>query len=232
MSLRLAVFASGGGSNLQALLDRFNKSRSAAARVVLVLSDHEGAGALARARSAGVDAAFISHAGRPADYVAHEIMSALESADVDFVALAGYLRLIPAAIVRRYRQRMLNVHPALLPAFGGKGMYGLRVHEAVLQSACAISGATIHYVDERYDEGRIIAQWPAPVLAGDDAASLAARVLQVEHVLYPVAVELVARALERGDEQPVVARISRSAFVAAVANAPDEAQLRFAFGLD
>jgi phosphoribosylglycinamide formyltransferase 1 len=99
--------------------------------------------------------------------------------------LAGYLRLVPAAIVRRWEGRMLNVHPALLPAFGGKGMYGRRIHEAVLAARSTVTGVTVHLVDEHFDEGPIVAQWPVPVHPGDTPESLAARVLAAEHRLYP-----------------------------------------------
>ncbi len=103
--------------------------------------------------------------------------------------------MIPLAVVHRFAGRMLNVHPALLPAFGGKGMYGRHVHEAVLAAGCFVSGVTVHLVEEQYDEGPIIAQWPVPVLAGDTADTLAARVLRVEHAVFPFAVEAIARRL-------------------------------------
>jgi len=117
-------------------------------------------------------------------------------ADAELVVLAGYLRLVPPPVVARFPWRMVNIHPALLPAFGGPGMYGRRVHEAVLASGARISGATVHYADETYDRGPIIAQWPVPVLADDDADSLAERVLAVEHALLPrVVVTLAALGL-------------------------------------
>jgi phosphoribosylglycinamide formyltransferase 1 len=190
VSLPTAVFVSGGGSNLQALLDRFGSG--GAARIALVVTDRQGAGALQRAAAAGVPALHIPTGGRYEDEVAQDTLAALHRYEIELVALAGYLRLVPAAVTQAYRDRILNIHPALLPAFGGRGMYGRRVHEAVLAAGCRVTGATVHRVDERYDEGRIIAQWPVPVLPGDDASTLAARVLQVEHRLYPAAVEAVA----------------------------------------
>lgn len=193
MSLRLAVFASGGGSNLQALIDRFNKADSPLLRVALVISDRQDAGALARARAAGIEAMHIQVTGRPADLSTREMLAALEFADIDLIALAGYLRLVPVAILRRYPDRIVNIHPALLPKHGGKGMFGSNVHRAVLAAGEQVSGATVHYVNENYDEGRIIAQREVPVLPDDTAESLAARVLAVEHVLYPDALEQVAR---------------------------------------
>lgn len=192
--LRIAVFASGGGSNLQSLLDHFNEKENPRARVALVVSDREDAGALDRARRAGVAERVIAVRGRPAEDVARETLTVLADANIDIVALAGYLKLVPEAVVQHFRSRVVNIHPALLPSFGGKGMYGKHVHRAVLDAGCLVSGVTIHYVDERYDEGKPIAQWPVPVLAGDTPESLAARVLHVEHRLYPLALEaLVAR---------------------------------------
>lgn len=186
MSVRLAVLASGGGSNLQAILDRFATMEHV--RCALVVSDRARAGALRRAEAANVPALHV-----PADAGSDAaLLAALDEHRIDLIALAGYLRLVPARIVERYRGRILNIHPALLPAFGGAGMYGMRVHEAVLAAGCRITGATVHHVDERYDEGRIIAQWPVPVLPDDTAETLAARVLRVEHRLYPAVIDMVA----------------------------------------
>ncbi|MEX0890946.1 MAG: phosphoribosylglycinamide formyltransferase [Gemmatimonadota bacterium] len=201
MSLPLAVFASGGGSNLQALLDRFG-APDAPARVALVVSDRPDAGALERAARADVPGVVIPVRGRPEDEVAAATLAALEEAAIELVALAGYLRLVPAAVTRRFRGRMLNIHPALLPAFGGSGMYGRRVHEAVLAAGCTVSGATVHLVDERYDEGRPLAQWPVPVLPDDTPERLAARVLAVEHRLYPAVVAALACRLAGQPDAP------------------------------
>lgn len=191
MSVRVAVFASGGGTNLQALLDHFHGGRGGV-EVAFVVSDREAAGALDRARAAGVDARVVPVAGRPTAAVAADTLDLLEAARIDLVALAGYTRLVPADVVRRFAGRIVNVHPALLPAFGGRGMYGERVHRAVLEAGCRVTGPTVHLVTEEYDEGRILAQWPVPVLEGDTPASLAERVLRVEHALYPAAVEWLA----------------------------------------
>ena len=127
------------------------------------------------------------------DLSTREMLAALEFADIDLIALAGYLRLVPAAVLKRYPDRIVNIHPALLPKHGGKGMYGSNVHRAVLAAGESVSGATVHYVNENYDEGRIIAQREVPVLPDDTPESLAARVLAVEHLLYPDALEQVAR---------------------------------------
>ena len=184
--VRVAVLASGGGTNLQALLDACGPA--APARVSRVVSNRADAGALERARAAGIPAVVLRD---PTD--AAELLAAL--GDADLVVLAGYLKLIPAAAVARFPRRMINIHPALLPAFGGPGMYGHRVHAAVLASGATASGATVHYVDEQYDRGPIIAQRTVPVLPGDTAETLAARVLAVEHELLPQVVLELARGL-------------------------------------
>lgn len=187
MSYRVAVCVSGGGSNLQALLDRLRGEEPA--RVVLVLSNRADAGALERARQAGIPAEVLAD---PAD--ASEWITRLGRRDVDLVVLAGYLKLVPPGVVQKYAGRIINVHPALLPAFGGPGMYGQRVHEAVIASGAAESGPTVHLVDEVYDRGAILAQRRVPVLPGDTPATLAARVLDEEHRLLPDAVLAAARA--------------------------------------
>jgi phosphoribosylglycinamide formyltransferase-1 len=151
-----------------------------------VISSHAGAGALDRARRAGVATTVLAD---PAD--AAELLGALAGAEL--VVLAGYLKRVPIAVVSRFHLRMINIHPALLPAFGGAGMYGRRVHEGVLASGATVSGATVHYVDEEYDHGPIIAQWPVPVHAGDTQQALAARVLAAEHRLLPAVVTALAR---------------------------------------
>jgi len=202
VSLRIALFASGGGTNLQSLLDSLIGRSAPWGRVVLVISDRADAGALDRARGAGVPAEVVPVAGRPADEVMTAMLAALERYAVDTIALAGYLRLVPAEVVARFRGRIVNIHPALLPAFGGKGMYGRRVHEAVLASGCRVTGVTVHHVDERYDEGRPVAQWPVPVFPGDTPDELAARVLRVEHALYPLALERLARVVSGGTASP------------------------------
>jgi len=182
MTMRVAVAVSGRGSNLEALLRALGPT--APARVVLVLSNRADSGALERARAHAV-ASEVLH--DPAD--AAEWLARLQRHRIDLLVLAGYVKLVPAAVIARYRERIVNVHPALLPAFGGQGMYGHRVHEAVLES-----GATVHLVDEVYDRGPILAQGRVPVLPGDTPDSLAARVLQVEHRLLPSVVLAAAAA--------------------------------------
>jgi phosphoribosylglycinamide formyltransferase 1 len=187
MTMRVAVAVSGRGSNLEALLRALGAD--APAQVVLVVSNRADAAALDRAREHGVPAEVLS---QPAD--AAEWLDRLARHRVDLLVLAGYLKLVPAAVISRYRDRILNVHPALLPAFGGRGMYGHHVHQAVLASGTRESGATVHLVDEVYDRGRILAQARVPVLPGDTADTLAARVLGVEHRLLPAVVLAAAAA--------------------------------------
>jgi phosphoribosylglycinamide formyltransferase-1 len=191
MRSRIAVLASGGGTNLQALLDYFDVlGERRAGDVVLVASDHRDAGALGRATARRVPTALVH--GSAAAPGTQPLDTILREHRVDLVALAGYLRLVPADVVGGYRGRIVNVHPALLPAFGGPGMYGARVHQAVIDAGATVTGVTVHFVDQAYDRGPVIAQWPVPVLADDTASSLGARVLRVEHVLYPIAINAVA----------------------------------------
>jgi len=186
--LRVAVLASGGGSNLQAILDYLGElGEASAAQVVLVASDRAGAGAVVKARAKGVPTAVIAN---PADGPALTHM--LESHRVDCAALAGYLKFVPQEVTQRWHGRIINIHPALLPKFGGAGMYGRRVHEAVLAAGETESGATVHQVDDVYDRGAIIAQERVPVEPGDTPDSLAARVLAAEHRLYPRALQALA----------------------------------------
>jgi formyltetrahydrofolate-dependent phosphoribosylglycinamide formyltransferase len=188
-----AVFASGGGSNFQSLLD--HQATDPPWRIRLLVADRQGIGALDRGERAGVPTRVIPTKGRDAADVASEMLGALESHGIDVILLAGYLKLIPAPVVAAYRRRILNIHPALLPSFGGKGMYGTNVHRAVLESGTRISGPTVHFVDEEYDRGTIVAQWPVPVLPDDTPEALAARVLKIEHLLYPRVADHLCRAL-------------------------------------
>jgi formyltetrahydrofolate-dependent phosphoribosylglycinamide formyltransferase len=185
--VRVAVLASGGGTNLQALLDALHDSPLA--RVARVITNRSDAGALARARRHDVPTTQL----RDPDDAAELLAALAEAPQADLVVLAGYLKLVPPTVVARFRWRMINIHPALLPAHGGPGMYGRRVHEAVLASGAAESGVTVHYVDEQYDRGPIIAQARVPVLPGDTAEALAARVLEAEHRLLPLVVLELAR---------------------------------------
>lgn len=189
MRARIAVLASGRGSNLQAILDHLDQTSGASYEIVAVISNKADAGALDVARVRGINATPLDAA---ADADGAVLLSKLRAERAEIVALAGYLRKIPDAVVSAYHGRIVNIHPALLPHHGGAGMYGRRVHEAVLAAGERESGATVHLVDAEYDRGPIVAQWRVPVLPGDDAHALAERVLRVEHKLYPRALEIVA----------------------------------------
>jgi phosphoribosylglycinamide formyltransferase 1 len=203
--LPTAFLASGAGSNVRRLLELYRTQEERrvpgdpelAWRPALLLSDRAEAPALELAHAAGIPTQLL-----PADPEASEavLLSALESHGIRLVILAGYLRLVPPSVVQRFRGALVNLHPSLLPAFGGKGMYGRRVHEAVLASGTQVTGVTVHRVDERFDEGPILAQWPVPVLPGDTVASLAERIQGVEHRLLPAAVNHLALALQVGQE--------------------------------
>jgi len=187
MPMRIAVAISGRGSNLAALLAALPPG--APAQVALVLSNRADAGGLEVARENSVPAMVLAD---PADSSAW--IDALSQHQIDLVVLAGYLKLVPAPVVHRYRGRIINIHPALLPAFGGRGMYGHRVHEAVLANGASVSGATVHLVDEIYDRGAILAQARVPVLPADTPDTLAERILAVEHRLLPTVVLAAAAA--------------------------------------
>ena len=187
MKTRIAVLASGSGSNLGALLDHLDAlGARRAGDVVVVASNSARAGALDRARARGVAAEAFDARDDGA------LAELLDRHAAEVVVLAGSLTFVPAAVTRRFRGRMVNVHPSLLPAFGGPGMYGARVHQAVLASGARVTGATVHFVDEAYDRGPIVAQWPVPVFEEDTAATLGARVLRVEHLLLPRVVDALA----------------------------------------
>jgi phosphoribosylglycinamide formyltransferase-1 len=187
MKTRIAVLASGGGSNLQALLDHFTALGDAACgKVVIVLSNRSGAGALERARAAGIDAAVFD--ARSED----DLARILTGRGIQLVVLAGYLRLVPPSVIARFEGRVVNVHPGPLPRFGGSGMYGARVHEAVIAAGLRESAVTVHLVTENYDEGQPLAIWPVPVLEDDTPDALASRVLRVEHIIFPRIVDALA----------------------------------------
>jgi formyltetrahydrofolate-dependent phosphoribosylglycinamide formyltransferase len=187
MPMRVAVAVSGRGSNLEALLRALADGRDA--QVMCVLAHRADVPALDRARVRGIPAVGLADHRDGAEWLA-----VLEAHGVELLVLAGYLKLVPPAVIERYRGRILNIHPALLPAFGGAGMYGHRVHEAVLASGVRESGCTVHLVDEEYDRGTILGQRRVPVRPDDTPETLAARVLAEEHRLLPAAVIAAARA--------------------------------------
>ncbi|HYB92189.1 MAG TPA: phosphoribosylglycinamide formyltransferase [Candidatus Binataceae bacterium] len=193
MKLRLGILASHGGTNAQAIIDACREGRLDAAVRVLI-SNNSDALALERARRAGIHAVHLSSQTHPdPDRLDEAILETLVSRDVNLVVLAGYMKRLGPATLSHFRGRILNIHPALLPKFGGQGMYGMRVHEAVIAAGERVSGVTIHVVDENYDTGPILAQRQVPVMPGDTAETLAERVLVVEHELYPQTLARIAR---------------------------------------
>ena len=190
-TLYLGFLASHGGSNMQAIIDACKAGRLDA-KPCVVISNNSDSLALRRAKDAGIRAYHISGATHTGPLEDEEILRVLKRHAVDTLVLAGYMKMLGPSILRAYRGRILNIHPALLPRFGGKGMYGKRVHEAVLAAGEKVTGVTIHIVDEHYDTGPIIAQCEVPVLPGDTADSLAERVLKQEHALYPETLQKIA----------------------------------------
>lgn len=190
-TLHLGFLASHGGSNMQAIIDACKTGRLDAIPCVVV-SNNSDSMALQRARNEGIPHYHISSATHPGLMEDEEILRVLKRHGADTVVLAGYMKMLGSATLRAYRGRILNIHPALLPKFGGKGMYGKRVHEAVLAAGDRVTGVTIHVVDEQYDTGPIVNQCEVPVREGDTADSLAARVLKHEHALYVETLQKIA----------------------------------------
>ena len=200
---KIAVLVSGGGTNLQALLDAEAAGALKSGHIALVVSNVPGAFALERAKKAGVEALTLTRAdcGGQEGFEA-ALLSALESRGVELIILAGFLSILSEAFVRRYDERILNVHPSLIPSFCGKGFYGLKVHEAALARGVKFSGATVHFVNEIPDGGRILLQKPVPVLPGDTPEILQRRVMeQAEWILLPEAAELVSSHIQQEKEQ-------------------------------
>jgi phosphoribosylglycinamide formyltransferase-1 len=190
--MNIAVFASGRGSNFQAILSAIHNG-SLPVRVSFVLSNNSGAGALETARSHGIPAYHRSQRQfATEEELESEVLRLLESHNVEMIALAGYMKKLGARTIERYRNRIVNIHPALLPDFGGPGMYGIHVHEAVIASGARVSGATVHLVDEEYDRGTIVLQQTVDVAPGETPESLAAKVLVIEHEIYPKALKAFA----------------------------------------
>jgi phosphoribosylglycinamide formyltransferase-1 len=190
--LRIAAFASHGGSNLQALIDGC-VSGQIAGEIVLVICNNRKAYALERARNHQIETLVISDKNFDSEMAfGQELLRQLASQSAELICLVGYMKMLPKDVIHAYRNRILNVHPALLPKFGGKGMYGIHVHEAVLAAGEKETGVTIHLVNEVYDDGRIIAQRRVQVNPDDTPESLQQRVLEIEHQLYPETVAKIA----------------------------------------
>ena len=185
--MRLAFLASGRGSNMQSILGACDAG-SLQSRPVLLISNNANAGALEIARQAGLETFHLSSKTHPqADQLDLAMTTILDDHQIDLVILAGYMKKIGPEMLRKYSNRILNIHPSLLPEFGGQGMFGMHVHEAVVAAGKHESGATIHLVNQEYDQGRILLQASVQIKPGDDAATVAKRVLEIEHKLYPEA---------------------------------------------
>ena len=207
--MRCTVFASGGGSNFQALLDRRASGRLHVDFVLLV-GNNSAAKAFDRARENGIPTLHIapSHFDDEAAY-AKRLGDELRKVHTELIILAGYMKKLPLSIIREYRNKIINIHPGLLPKFGGKGMYGMNVHKAVIEYGAKISGVTVHFVDEEYDHGPIILKSPVPVMGDDDEHKLAARVLKEEHKNYWRVVNGIASGKIRVDGHNVVGAVSK-----------------------
>lgn len=180
----IAIFASGKGSNAEAIIDYFANSSSI--KVALVVSNNPGAGVVQLAHQRKIVSAIVSNSTLKNEVVMGKLLSALQ---IEFIALAGFLQIVPAFLLRKYPNSIVNIHPALLPKYGGKGMYGIKVHQAVLENKEAETGMTIHYVNEHYDEGEIILQKKLRIDEGLNAEQLAQKVLSMEHEWYPKTIE-------------------------------------------
>lgn len=187
----LAIFASGNGTNAQKLIDYFKDSPLAV--ITLIVCNKQGAGVLAIAEKETIPHILIE---KERFFRGDAYLPQLQEAGIDFIVLAGFLWKVPSLLIEAYPRRIINIHPALLPKYGGKGMYGSFVHEAVLQAGEVETGITIHYVDEQYDNGDIIFQTACPVLPNDSPQTIAQRVHQLEHLHFPRVVEKALREMK------------------------------------
>jgi len=183
----IVIFASGAGTNAENIIRYFSNEKKA--KVVLVLSNKPQAKVLERAAALGVDVFFFD---RRQFYDTEEVLFILQRRNTDLIVLAGFLWLVPSGMIEAYRGRIVNIHPALLPSFGGSGMYGMNVHRAVFESSVQVSGASVHFVDETYDTGRIIAQQCVDISDVKSPEEIAERVLSIEHQLLPSVIEKIA----------------------------------------
>lgn len=191
--VNISVLVSGGGTNLQALIDKVESGELAGAEIVQVISSREGVFALERAAKAGIKGKVIKDT--------EGLLEALAEENTDLVVLAGYMKVLEPPVIDAYRGRIINIHPSLIPKYCGKGFYGKRVHQAVLDGGETVSGATVHFVDEGVDTGEIILQREVPVEPGDTADTLAARVLKTEHVILAEGIKKVMETLpEKGGQ--------------------------------
>ncbi|MDH4221974.1 MAG: phosphoribosylglycinamide formyltransferase [candidate division Zixibacteria bacterium] len=190
--LNLAVLCSGGGTNLQSIIDAI-ENKELFGEIKIVISNNSKAFALERANKHNISALHLSHKqfATPEEFD-QKLLEVLKSNQIDMIILAGYMKMLSPTIIRTYKNKILNIHPALLPHFGGPGMYGIHVHEAVIKSGVKITGVTVHIVDEVYDHGAIVMQKAVEVKDDDTPETLAERVLKVEHQTYKEAIQLFA----------------------------------------
>lgn len=187
---KVAVLVSGGGTNLQALIDKVSGGELPQVELVKVISSRDDAFALQRAADAGIETAVAKEQSA--------VLQELEDSGAEMIVLAGYMKVLSPEITERYRNRIINIHPSLIPKYCGRGFYGIRVHRAVIEGGETESGATVHYVDEGVDTGKIIIQEKVPVLEGDTPEELAARVLETEHRILAEGLKKAIEALNEG----------------------------------
>lgn len=188
--IRIAVLVSQGGTNLQALIDAEKAEIINSGKIQVVISNNKDAYALKRAQNAGIRSYSVSNEGD--ESIESEILDILKREEIDFIVLAGFTMILSANFISMYDHRIINVHPSLIPSFCGKGFYGLKVHEAVLEYGCKVTGATVHFVNEIPDGGEIIMQKAVDILDGDEPESLQRRVMEeAEHVILPQATERI-----------------------------------------
>ena len=203
--LRVAVCVSGGGTNLQAIIDAVESGKIENAQIVRVISNNRNAYALTRAQKAGIEGVCVS----PRDYENREkfneaLLACLKETEPDLIVLAGFMVAVPACVINAFRGKIINIHPALIPSFCGKGYYGLHVHEKVLQRGAKVTGATVHFVDEDLDHGPILLQKAVEVKEGDTPEVLQRRVMEeAEWILLPRAISLIARGMVTIDENGI-----------------------------
>lgn len=188
--VKISVLVSGGGTNLQALIDKVQSGELHGAEIVQVIASREGVFALERAANAGIKGKVVKETDK--------LLEELKAEGTDIIVLAGYMKVLEPAVIEEYRRRIVNIHPSLIPKYCGKGMYGKRVHQAVIDGGETVSGATVHFVDEGVDTGEIILQREVPVEPGDTADTLAARVLKTEHVILAEGVQKVIDEINKG----------------------------------
>lgn len=185
--MKISVFVSGRGSNLKAIINSPELKNKV--EVALIISDKVFCPAFEIAKKYSIPhyTLGIKQGGIEID----ELLNLFDRNNIELIVLAGYLKIIPSEITNRYKNQIINIHPALLPSFGGKGMYGMKVHKAVFDSSCKVSGATVHFVDENYDTGKIIAQRCVDISDAQSPEEIAARVLEVEHQLLPAVIKMI-----------------------------------------